>query len=241
MSSEKLYHECHELVRQGMALLENLQEWGVSHLYEKAPVGAVSNQALELPTQLINASCAEPETLAELEASLQGCQKCELCQQRMNIVFGQGNPHAEVVLVGEAPGREEDKRGVPFVGEAGQLLEKILFAMGFKRDDVYICNIIKCRPPQNRDPQGDEIAACEQFLRHQLALIKPRVIITLGRFAAHSLLHTTEPISHIRGQWGEYQGMPLMPTFHPAYLLRNPTGKRDVWQDMKQVLSRLKG
>ncbi len=223
-------------------MLEQLQDWGFSTLYAEAePVSAPElTVGRETPAPCTLVKSIGPETLPELEASLKGCQECALCQERTNIVFGQGNPHAELVLVGEAPGREEDKRGFPFVGEAGQLLEKILFAMGLKRDDVYICNVIKCRPPKNRDPLVDEIAACEQFLQRQLAIIKPRLIITLGRFAAHTLLQTDLPIGRLRGQWREYQGIPLMPTYHPAYLLRNPAGKRDVWQDVKQVMQRLK-
>jgi DNA polymerase len=143
------------------------------------------------------------------------------------------------VLVGEAPGREEDLQGIPFIGEAGHLLEKILQAMNLSREAVYICNVIKCRPPGNRDPQPDEISACEPFLKQQLALIKPEIIITLGRFAAQTLLKTSTPIGKLRGQWREYEGIALMPTFHPAYLLRNPSGKRPVWEDMKQVMLRL--
>ena len=143
------------------------------------------------------------------------------------------------MLVGEAPGREEDEKGYPFVGEAGRLLDKILFAMKLSRQDVYICNVIKCRPPKNRDPQPAEIAACEPFLQQQLAAIKPQIILALGRFAAQTLLQTNTPIGRLRGHWHEYQGVPLMPTYHPAYLLRNPAGKREVWEDMKQVLHRL--
>jgi len=144
-----------------------------------------------------------------------------------------------VVLVGEAPGHEEDLQGYPFVGEAGKLLEKILLAMNLSRETVYICNVIKCHPPGNRDPQADEISACEPFLKQQLALIKPEIIITLGRFATQTLLKTTVPIGKLRGQWREYERIALMPTFHPAYLLRNPSGKRPVWDDMKQVMQRL--
>ncbi|WP_029917763.1 uracil-DNA glycosylase [Pelobacter seleniigenes] len=237
--TDKLYHECHDLIRQGRAVLQELQEWG----FESVTVTAFE------PTEPAAASAGKktatavsaPETLAELEAGLQGCQLCPLCQERKNIVFGQGNPQADLVLVGEAPGREEDERGYPFVGEAGRLLEKILFAMNLQREDVYICNVIKCRPPHNRDPEAGEIATCEQFLQRQLEIIKPRLVITLGRFAAHTLLQTAEPISRLRGHWKEYRGIAVMPTFHPAYLLRNPAGKREVWQDMKQVMQRLQG
>lgn len=221
-------------------ILADLQQWG----YQAVPV--VDEQELPicpLPDAAASGKQNEPcrpESLEELQARLTGCERCALSQGRTNIVFGVGNPQADLVLVGEAPGREEDIQGFPFIGEAGRLLDKILFAMHLSRRDVYICNVIKCRPPSNRDPQPEEIAACEQFLKSQLATIKPRLIVTLGRFAAQTLLQSSDPISKLRGRWLEYQGIPLMPTYHPAYLLRNPAGKRDVWEDMKQVLARLK-
>jgi DNA polymerase len=236
---EKLYHECQQLISQGRAVLEDLQDWGFSTV---APVAEEGLPLCPLP----DATGPQPtapcrtESLAEIEQRLQGCTLCPLCEKRQNIVFGVGNPQADLVLVGEAPGREEDEKGFPFVGEAGRLLDRILFAMQLTRQDVYICNVIKCRPPSNRDPQPQEIDCCEPFLKLQLAAIKPRLIIALGRFAAQTLLQTKEPIGRLRGHWHEYQGIPLMPTFHPAYLLRNPAGKRDVWQDMKQVLTHLK-
>lgn len=237
---DKLYHECSELIAQGRAILNDLQQWG----YQIVPL--VAEQELPIcpvpdsvPPARMEEPC-RPETLEELQGRLDGCTRCALSQGRTNIVFGVGNPQADLVLVGEAPGREEDIKGFPFVGEAGRLLDKILFAMQLSRRDVYICNVIKCRPPSNRDPQPEEIAACEQFLKLQLAAIKPQLIIALGRFAAQTLLQTKAPIGKLRGHWQEYQGIPLMPTYHPAYLLRNPGGKRDVWEDMKQVLARLK-
>ena len=144
-----------------------------------------------------------------------------------------------MVLVGEAPGREEDEKGEPFVGEAGRLLDRILHAMGLGRDQVYICNVEKCRPPGNRDPRPEEIEACEPFLIRQLASIRPSVIVALGKFAAQTLLRDQTPITRLRGTWKDYHGIPLMPTYHPAYLLRNPSGKQEVWEDMKQVLKRL--
>jgi DNA polymerase len=185
-----------------------------------------------------NAPC-RPERLDEVRADLGDCQRCPLCRGRRQIVFGVGNPAASVVFVGEAPGREEDESGEPFVGEAGRLLDRILFAMGLERNQVYICNVIKCRPPANRDPVPEEIAACEPFLKHQLAAIRPHLIVTLGRFATQTLLQDETPISRLRGSWREYEGIPLLPTFHPAYLLRNPAEKREVWEDMKQVMQRL--
>jgi len=236
--SDKLYHESHEVISQGRVLLEDLQGWG----YENVPM--LVEAELPLCSSLQNSSSSveacRVESLEELAARLQGCQLCRLCEKRQNLVFGIGNPQADLVLVGEAPGREEDAKGFPFVGEAGRLLDRILFAMHLSRQDVYICNVIKCRPPNNRDPQPEEIAACEQFLQLQLAAIKPRIIVALGRFAAQSLLKSKQPIGRLRGHWHQYQEIPLMPTFHPAYLLRNPAGKREVWEDMKQVMARLK-
>ena len=180
------------------------------------------------------------ETLSEVRADLGDCRRCKLCSGRQSIVFGVGNPQARLVLVGEAPGREEDERGEPFVGEAGRLLDRILFAMGLTRAEFYICNILKCRPPGNRDPEPDEVAACEPFLRRQLAAMRPEVIVSLGRISAQTLLQEATPISRLRGRWRSYEGIPLLPTFHPAYLLRNPGEKREVWEDMKQVLVRLR-
>ncbi|MDG5467742.1 uracil-DNA glycosylase [Deltaproteobacteria bacterium IMCC39524] len=179
------------------------------------------------------------EALDAIFKELDDCQRCGLGASRTKLVYGVGNPNARLVLVGEAPGREEDLQGEPFVGEAGQLLDRILQAMGLHRDDVYLCNVLKCRPPNNRDPQPDEVATCEAFLARQLAAIRPQVIIGLGSFAVHSLLKTNAPISKLRGEWQSYQGIHLMPTYHPAYLLSNPEAKRDVWDDMKQVLRRL--
>ena len=179
-------------------------------------------------------------TLPELRAVIGDCRRCKLAGHRTQIVYGVGNPHAELIFVGEAPGRDEDLRGEPFVGRAGQLLTEIIVkGMKLAREDVYIANIIKCRPPQNRNPEPDEIAACEPFLIRQLALIKPKAIVALGTFAAQALLKTRTPITRLRGTWADYQGIPLMPTFHPAYLLRNPGDKRLVWQDIQQVMARL--
>jgi DNA polymerase len=151
-------------------------------------------------------------------------------------VFGVGNPQARLVFVGEAPGRDEDLQGEPFVGDAGQLLTRIIQAMGLQRSEVYICNVLKCRPPGNRNPNPDEIEECHPFLLRQLNAIRPAAVVALGTFAAHILLGTKEPISKLRGQFHDYHGVPLMPTFHPAYLLRNPAMKKEVWQDMRQVM-----
>ena len=183
---------------------------------------------------------ASVHTLEELRTEIGDCQRCRLCEKRGSIVFGVGNPNAEIVFVGEGPGYEEDKQGEPFVGRAGQLLTQIITkGMKMQREDVYITNVVKCRPPENRNPERDEIAACEPFLVKQLELIKPRVIIALGKFAAQTLLQDTTPITRLRGKWQSYHGINLMPTLHPAYLLRNPKEKRLVWEDIKAVLRKM--
>jgi len=180
----------------------------------------------------------EAPRLEEVRRALGDCQRCKLCSGRKNIVFGVGNPKAKLVFVGEGPGAEEDNQGIPFVGAAGQLLTKMIAAMGYTRDEVYICNVVKCRPPGNRNPEPDEIEACQPFLEAQLNAIRPSVIVTLGKFAAQTLLRTDTPITRLRGQWREYVGIPLMPTFHPAYLLRNPAEKKSAWTDLQAVMTR---
>ena len=177
------------------------------------------------------------QTLDEIRRELGDCRRCKLCEGRRQIVFGSGNPRARLVFVGEGPGAEEDAQGLPFVGPAGQLLTKMISAMGLRRDDVYICNVVKCRPPGNRNPEPDEIGACEPFLRAQLQSIGPEVVVALGKFAAQTLLREATPITRLRGQWRTYQGMKLMPTFHPAYLLRNPAEKKPCWEDLKAVMA----
>jgi DNA polymerase len=179
-------------------------------------------------------------SLAELEALAKQCTTCRLHQGRTHVVFGVGNPHAELMFAGEAPGRDEDLQGEPFVGRAGQLLTRIIEAIGLKRQDVYIANVIKCRPPNNRNPEADEIAHCEPYLIRQIALVQPRLIVALGTFAAQTLLKTKLPISQLRGRFHTYQGVKLMPTFHPAFLLRNPERKRAVWEDMQMVQHELR-
>ena len=174
--------------------------------------------------------------LAEVRADIGDCTRCKLhTLGRSQVVFGVGNPQADLMFVGEAPGADEDVQGVPFVGRAGQLLTKIIEAIDLKREDVYIANVIKCRPPQNRNPEPDEVEKCEPFLFRQIDIIKPKVIVALGKFGAQTLLRTLEPISRLRGRVFEYRGAKLIPTFHPAYLLRNPSSKREVWEDMKLV------
>jgi uracil-DNA glycosylase family 4 len=177
--------------------------------------------------------------LKALREDIGDCQRCGLSKGRKTLVFGQGNPEAELVFIGEAPGREEDMQGLPFVGDAGKLLTRLIERMGYRREEVYIGNIIKCRPPLNRDPQEDEIHACMPFIKEQIRIISPRVIISLGRVSAQSLIGLKTPISKLRGRFYEFEDTPLMPTFHPAYLLRNPKDKMLVWADAQKVLQLL--
>ena len=179
---------------------------------------------------------SEREVLPAIREDIGDCTRCKLhALGRQQIVYGVGNPDADLMFVGEAPGADEDIQGIPFVGRAGQLLTKIIEAIGLKRDDVYIANVIKCRPPGNRNPDPDEVEACEGFLFRQIDSIQPKVIVALGTFAAKALLKTQDPISRLRGRVYEYRGAKLIPTFHPAFLLRSPDRKRDVWEDMKKV------
>ena len=176
------------------------------------------------------------ETLEDIHADLGDCRRCKLAQERNHIVFGDGNAKAKLVFIGEGPGAEEDRKGQPFVGAAGQLLTRIIEAIKLSRSQVYICNIIKCRPPGNRNPESDEIKTCFPFLERQIAALQPDFIIALGTFAAQTLLGTTTPISRLRGRFHVYKGIKVVPTYHPAYLLRNPDKKRDVWEDMKMLM-----
>ena len=191
--------------------LEKLEQWGQGTTYSQ-------------------------NTLEAVRADLGDCQRCQLAGGRKTIVFGSGHPRAKLVFVGEGPGFEEDQQGLPFVGPAGQLLTRIIEAINLDRNQVYICNVIKCRPPGNRNPQPDEIDACFPFLERQLAAIQPDVIVALGTFAAQTLLRTSTPISRLRRRFHEYNGIKVMPTYHPAYLLRNPDMKRAVWEDMKMLM-----
>ena len=188
-------------------------------------------------------SAAGPDSLPIIKADIgPDCSRCKLhTLGRKQVVFGVGNPDADLMFVGEAPGADEDVQGEPFVGRAGQLLTKIIEAIDLRREDVYIANVIKCRPPQNRNPEPDEVEQCEPFLFRQIDTIKPKVIVALGKFAAQCLLKTTDPITRIRGREYRYRDAILIPTFHPAYLLRNPSSKREVWEDMKRVRELLGG
>lgn len=185
---------------------------------------------------------ALPPEMEALRNKVSTCEKCSLCQTRHNVVFGVGNPRAELVFVGEAPGEDEDIQGVPFVGRAGQLLTQMVEeprSLGIKRSDVYICNVLKCRPPENRNPEPHEIDCCEPYLKLQLELIKPKVICTLGKFASQTLLKSQTTISQLRGKWFEYEGIPLLPSFHPSYLLRNASAKKESWQDMLALRNKI--
>jgi len=179
------------------------------------------------------------DEFSSLKEEVMACEMCGLAKTRKNVVFGSGDIKARLMFIGEAPGYDEDVQGLPFVGRAGMLLTKIIEAMGTKRENVYICNILKCRPPQNRNPLPEEIASCVSHLTRQIDYIKPQVICGLGKFAAQTLLKTEAPITKLRGNWHEYRGIKFMPTYHPAYLLRNPSDKKLVWQDMKKIMELL--
>jgi DNA polymerase len=198
-----------------------------------------SKESLNIMESWGHKQAHSPETLEAIRTDLGDCCRCRLSQSRKHIVFGAGDPHAKLVFVGEGPGYDEDQKGEPFIGAAGRLLTKIIEAIKFTRDQVYICNIIKCRPPGNRNPLPDEIEACLPFLKRQLTAIKPDVICALGTFAAQALLDTTLPISKLKGRFHDYNGIRVLPTYHPAYLLRNPDKKRDVWEDMKILMKAL--
>ena len=193
-----------------------------------------------LPLKWATTIRAQPESMDEIRVDLGECIRCGLHSHRTHIVFGEGHPSARVVLVGEGPGREEDRMGRPFVGPAGKLLDRIIASMGWRRQEVYICNVIKCRPPRNRDPLLDEIETCGPFLRRQLVTIGPQAILALGSFAAQFLLSSEQPISRLRNHVYRFEGIPVVPTYHPAYLLRNPLQKRQAWKDVQLLLSLLR-
>ncbi|HET7827018.1 MAG TPA: uracil-DNA glycosylase [Anaeromyxobacter sp.] len=179
------------------------------------------------------------EALLAIRDELGDCTRCKLSAGRTKLVFGVGNPAAELMFVGEGPGADEDRQGEPFVGRAGQLLTKMIEAMGYRREDVYIANVVKCRPPENRNPEPDEMEACEPFLRRQIGAVRPKVIVALGKIAVQALLRETTAISRLRGRWFGYEGVKLMPTFHPAYLLRSPDEKKKAWEDLQLVMKEL--
>ena len=201
-----------------------------------APTMTPADDRQSIPLQLVRSA----EGLKAIRDELGDCTRCKLhAQGRKQIVFGVGNPAADIMFVGEAPGADEDTQGMPFVGRAGQLLTKMIEAMGLSRDEVYIANVLKCRPPNNRDPQPDEVESCERFLFQQIASVQPKVVIALGAFAARALLKTQDPISRMRGRVYKYRGADLIPTFHPSFLLRSPGYKREAWEDLKKALGLL--
>jgi DNA polymerase len=210
-----------------------LRDLGYTHL----ELADRSWQLADNPTA--NGQLPTANLLDEMRAVALACDKCRLAKTRTQVVYGVGNPSADLMFIGEAPGRDEDIQGQPFVGRAGQLLTDIIKAMKLTRDDVYIANVIKCRPPENRNPEPDELDACRPWIRRQIEIIKPKVIVTLGRFALQSLTEKSYGITSVRGQWLDYNGIKVMPTYHPAYLLRNPAAKKDVWSDMKKVMAEL--
>jgi DNA polymerase len=236
--------ELNEIIDGTIKVLEDMKRSGVTHV-------EVSNKTIEelgKPVALVArairtaaATVGDPAAeLAAVEARAKVCVKCgELSRCRHSVVFGVGSPRAEIMFVGEAPGHDEDMQGIPFVGRAGDLLTKIIAAMGCKREEVYIANVLKCRPPQNRTPLPDEVTNCLPYLLSQIELIQPKVLVALGATAVRALLDVQLGITKMRGHWYTFRGIPIMPTFHPAYLLRNPPAKKEVWEDMKAVLEKL--
>jgi uracil-DNA glycosylase family 4 len=245
--ANELEQEFLDIVTQVRTHLEYQRALGVNAI-EVLSGETIRPKAVEAPLKPTSPPISAPALEAQhsgallaVREELGDCTRCKLSKKRTNIVFGEGNPQASLVFVGEGPGFEEDQQARPFVGAAGQLLTDIIVkGMKLKREDVYICNIVKCRPPDNRNPEPDEIETCVPFLVKQLEAIKPSVIVALGNVAAKTLLKTSEGISSLRGNWNTYQGIPLMPTFHPAYLLRNPKDKTLVWKDIQQVMAELK-
>ena len=203
-----------------------------------APVQAAVPTPAPTPVPAAADAAIGKASMAELDALIKNCRKCQLCQSRTNTVFGEGNPDAQLMFIGEGPGFDEDRLGRPFVGKAGQLLDKMIRAMQFTREEVYIANIVKCRPPDNRVPTPDEAAFCLHYLERQIELIRPSVIVLLGATAVKYLLGTGSGISKMRGRWLSYHNIPVMPTFHPAFLLRQESAKRDAWNDLQQVMAR---
>jgi len=224
--------ELRDLTRDLRRHLEGMQAMGAYALMgeEEEPAGA---PAAALP------AVAERGTLAVVREEVGECTRCKLHSTRTRLVFGVGADETPLMFVGEAPGAEEDRRGEPFVGAAGQLLDKMIAAMGWTRETVYIANVLMCRPPGNRDPQPDEVSQCLPFLHRKIEVIRPRIIVALGKPATHALLSTSAPISALRGRFHEFRGIKVMPTFHPAFLLRSPDRKRDAWSDLKQVIEEL--
>lgn len=235
-TNNSLFDDLVDAVEADIDSGDSMQEVDRASLTElRAPARAAAISPVNVNTE------PEPcgETLDALSAEIGGCVKCTLHKTRTNVVPGQGNPSPEIMFIGEAPGADEDAQGQAFVGRAGKLLTKMIEAMGYTREEVFIGNILKCRPPENRPPMPDETEMCMPYLLRQIKVLKPKVIVALGGTAVKSLLKTDVGITKLRGQWHEFEGVPFMPTLHPAYLLRNPKAKHDVWADLKAVLSKL--
>ena len=224
-------NDADQLMKQVRQFLETEKAFGVSQRVMPGVETEVRKDS--------SPEAAPEEALRLLEEEFCRCRQCPLSETRTKVVFGAGNPRARLMFVGEAPGFDEDKQGLPFVGAAGQLLTKIIQAMKLKREDVYIANCLKCRPPQNRSPLPSEILTCRPILDRQIQIIRPEIICALGKFAAQTLLHTEDPISRLRGRFFERDGVRILPTFHPAYLLRNPADKKLVWEDMQKIMKEL--
>jgi DNA polymerase len=232
MAENDIQTQLLKTVRALKGQVVNQKSLSVGIEWKKAPKA-------EKKVKIVNTADKE-ESLNNVCRQMGNCQLCPLGKTRKNLVFGDGNPHAQIVFVGEAPGADEDEQGLPFVGRAGQLLTDIIVkGMKLQRKDVYICNILKCRPPNNRNPLPDEISKCEPFLKKQLQIISPKIICALGTFAAKTLLNTDIPISALRGRFHSYEGIKLMPTYHPAYLLRNPSAKKPVWEDVQMIMKEI--
>ena len=225
-------HEIHEIVEDLKSYLEYLKGMGI----EALPMNEMADQQTSSDTSPPPPSI---QTLEEIRSELGDCRRCKLHRTRRTIVFGEGNPNATLMFIGEGPGYDEDVQGRPFVGRAGQLLTKIIQSIHLQREEVYIANIIKCRPPGNRNPEPDEIKTCSPFLLKQVQAIRPKIICALGAFSAQTLLSTDAKITTLRGRFFDFQGIKVIPTFHPAYLLRNPERKRDVWEDMKRIMEEM--
>lgn len=209
--------------------IKRFKEWGIEYVYKK------KSKPSEVKSS--TACFKTPNSLEAVREDIGDCIRCKLHKNRTNIVFGVGNPKAELMFIGEAPGADEDLKAEPFVGRAGQLLTKMIAAMGFSRNDVYIANIIKCRPPENRYPEDDEVEQCLPFLKQQIAVIKPKIIVSLGNLATQRLLQTKVGITSLHGTFKEFEGIPMMPTYHPAFLLRNPNMKKPCWEDLQKVMA----
>ena len=234
--------ETRELARALLAHVAHQRLLGVAEVPRATLCAVVAPPSNLTPPSRVASTIAPDarESLETVREDLGDCQRCKLAPGRRTLVFGVGDPRSRLVFVGEGPGADEDAKGEPFVGRAGQLLTEIITkGMQLRREDVYICNVVKCRPPGNRNPEPDEVVACEPFLVRQLGAIGPEVIVALGKFAAQTLLRSKTPITQMRGQWFDYHGIKLMPTFHPAYLLRNPGDKRLVWADIQKVMGAL--